>query len=440
MRKLLLASAALVGASSAMGGFASAQPASIPAPVVTTPQMQTLTTANGGNSANSNNNYQAAMLPGSVANPTPGTMVVRFNGIVMTEFGVAGGSGFVGNGPTVVTTGGLGPGPGANGTSAFTGIGTNAGQKLATYSIGTYFRLYPGVDAMSANGLRYGAQAEIRENFISANASTSNLSSGLTSGQTLFVRRAFVYAAGDQWGLLRIGQTDGVTGIFDNGITTGTQAGQGLWNGDAPQMLAGQRGDLPMVLAAGRRVRQQQDRLPVAADRRLRLRLPLCAEQRQPGILRLRRAGRNSESVVVHHAAAGRPLQGHVRGRRALSGHVRAGGGLWLRRLSRQRPRQLRAAPRLPRSQRKAVRRLSRAASTMASSRASVPGSPAPPSPSPASPWRVHGRVGSTTASWRWSHRMAPARMPGSAASTILPGRSGSASPTTSSTRRARLD
>ena len=139
----------------------------------------------------------------------------------------------------MVTTGGLGPGPGANGTFAFTGIGTNAGQKLAPYSIGTYFRLYPGVDAMSTNGLRYGAQAEIRENFISANASTSNLSSGLTSGQTLFVRRAFVYAAGDQWGLLRIGQTDGVTGIFDNGITTGQQAGQGLWNGDAPQMLAG---------------------------------------------------------------------------------------------------------------------------------------------------------------------------------------------------------
>ena len=74
MRKLLLASAALVGASSAMGGFASAQPASTPAPVVTTPQMQTLVTGNSGNSANSNNNYQAAMLPGSVANPTPGTI------------------------------------------------------------------------------------------------------------------------------------------------------------------------------------------------------------------------------------------------------------------------------------------------------------------------------------------------------------------------------
>ena len=96
-----------------MGGFASAQPASAPAPVVTTPQMQTLVTGNSGNSANSNNNYQAAMLPGCVANPTPGTMVVRFNGAVWSEIGVGGGSGFVGNGPTVVTSGGLGPGPGA---------------------------------------------------------------------------------------------------------------------------------------------------------------------------------------------------------------------------------------------------------------------------------------------------------------------------------------
>ncbi|HET7883852.1 MAG TPA: hypothetical protein VFL55_23395 [Acetobacteraceae bacterium] len=240
MRKLLLASAAIMGAGAAMGGYGYAQPATPAAPVapvVTTPQMQTLTTGNSGNSANSNNNYQAAMLPGSVANPTPGTMVVRFNGAVWSEFGFGGGDGFVGAGPRLVTSGGLGPGPGANGTAVFTGTGANAGQKLNNYGMGTYFRLYPGVDAMATNGLRYGAQVELRENFISAQANTGATGgSGLTSGQTMYVRRAFVYAAGDNWGLLRFGQTDGVTGIFDNGITTGQQPGQGLWNGDAPIM------------------------------------------------------------------------------------------------------------------------------------------------------------------------------------------------------------
>jgi hypothetical protein len=139
-----------------------------------------------------------------------------------------------------VTSGGLGPGPGANGTAVFLGTGANAGQKLAPYSMGTYFRLYPGVDAMATNGLRYGAQVEIRENFITAANSTTNTgNSGLTCGQTLYVRRAFWYMAGDNWGLIRAGQGDGVTGIMDNGITTGQQPGQGLWNGDAPGIVAG---------------------------------------------------------------------------------------------------------------------------------------------------------------------------------------------------------
>ena len=31
--------------------------------------------------------------------------------------------------------------------------------------IASYVRLYPGFDGVSANGLRYGASAEIRENF-----------------------------------------------------------------------------------------------------------------------------------------------------------------------------------------------------------------------------------------------------------------------------------
>jgi Gram-negative porin len=241
----------MVGTGAALTGFASAQ---APAPVVTVipPAMQQPITANGGNSANSNNNYQAQMLPGNVANPTPGTFVVRLNGQLWSEFFLGGGSGFVGSGPQFVDSGGLGPGPGRPGTAVFLGTGTNAGQKLAPYSIGTYFRLYPGVDAMATNGLRYGAQTEIRENFIAAQSNTGNTgTSGLTSGQTLYVRRAFWYVAGDNWGLIRMGQSDGVTGIFDNGITTGQQPGQGLWNGDAPGIVAGNGPTYPWFTQQG---------------------------------------------------------------------------------------------------------------------------------------------------------------------------------------------
>ena len=67
----------------------------------------------------------------------------------------------------------------------------------------------------------------------------------------MFVRRAFVYLAGDNWGLIRMGQTDGVTGIFDNGITTGQQAGFGLFNGDAPNMFAGNGPTYPWYTQQG---------------------------------------------------------------------------------------------------------------------------------------------------------------------------------------------
>ena len=36
----------------------------------------------------------------------------------------------------------------------------------------------------------------------------------------MYVRRAFTYVAGEQWGIVRVGQADGIIGIFDNGVTT----------------------------------------------------------------------------------------------------------------------------------------------------------------------------------------------------------------------------
>ena len=74
---------------------------------------------------------------------------------------------------------------------------------------------------MATNGLRYGAAIEIRQNFtgqISNNGSSG--ASGYASLETLYVRRAFTYVAGENWGIVRAGQADGLIGIFDNGVTT----------------------------------------------------------------------------------------------------------------------------------------------------------------------------------------------------------------------------
>ena len=229
MRKLLLASAAAMGASMGLMGMASAQtaPALPPGPL----SGSFVTAPYGGPGANNNNNYQAAALPGPIANPTPGSFVVRLNAANWFYLSVEGSS--------------------ADKVSAGNGGAAGTSFKVAPYNALEYFRIYPGVDAMATNGLRYGAQTEIRENWsaqsynaaapaaASAYNSNSNPSSGFTCTQTLYVRRAFVYFASDRVGIVRLGEGDSVTGTFDNGVTTFQNFDTGGWNGDAPTPIPG---------------------------------------------------------------------------------------------------------------------------------------------------------------------------------------------------------
>ena len=81
--------------------------------------------------------------PNTLAVPSPGTIVIRLNGRVEVD----------------VT---------ANFTSVDRGVtatGAPTGFKLNPVGISSYMRLYPGFDGMAANGLRYGAAVELRENF-----------------------------------------------------------------------------------------------------------------------------------------------------------------------------------------------------------------------------------------------------------------------------------
>jgi len=150
--------------------------------------------------------------PNTTAVPTPGTVVIRLNGRVQTDIA-------------------------ASWSSA-----DKAGiAKVNPINFAGYMRLYPGVDAMAANGLRYGAGTEIRQNFNNAGANPTPSTSGSTnsSTQTLFVRRAFTYLAHDSVGIVRVGLGDGVQGLFDPGIFTsqGWDAGIGQFNGGSAQVL-----------------------------------------------------------------------------------------------------------------------------------------------------------------------------------------------------------
>jgi hypothetical protein len=218
MRKTLLASAAILGTAS--GAWAQLDSA----PSVAQSQGQIAMPWGGGPSSNNNNNALGIAAPGGTKIPTPGTVVIRLNGRVYAEGDLSYSS--LGK----IPAGTYGPG--------------TPGFKLNPVGMATYLRLYPGIDGLATNGLRYGAAAEIRTNVMggdsfSAGTSQTQLTgtagsgSGNASSETLFIRRAFTYIGSDQFGIVRVGQADGVVGLFDyTGIFT-----TGSWDGGIGNLL-----------------------------------------------------------------------------------------------------------------------------------------------------------------------------------------------------------
>src|ERR1700722_1010559 len=89
MRKFLLASVATLGTGGLIGTALAQAPAVVGTPRIGAPtQGQQAYPAAGVPNAfvNNNNNYQAPALPGALANPTPGTIVVHVNGKVEVDF------------------------------------------------------------------------------------------------------------------------------------------------------------------------------------------------------------------------------------------------------------------------------------------------------------------------------------------------------------------
>jgi|HubBroStandDraft_1064217.scaffolds.fasta_scaffold57251_1 predicted porin len=240
MRDLLLATTALL---SATAGMAIAQ--TPPNPL----QGQYAAPLAGGPAANNNLNLFGTAQLGSAPAPAPGTVIIRLNGRLYADFDLNYGTGFQTAKGTIVPASGAAP--------------NSAGYKLNPVGTASYFRLYPGIDGVATNGLRYGAAVEIRENFEGGNnfavsaapttvpgssaitttlpsgtatSGTAASASGNSSAETLYVRRAFAYLGSDQLGIIRLGQADGLSGIYDaTGIFTigSWDVGMGNLNGSA---------------------------------------------------------------------------------------------------------------------------------------------------------------------------------------------------------------
>jgi hypothetical protein len=192
MRKILLASVATMGVTLAMSGAAKAQP---------------------------------------VKPVAPGTMVVHLNGYLQFEVG--------------------------DESSTFNTITNAAGTyKLNPVTTIGDFRLYPGFDAQTVDGIEYGVASEIRTGYSNAGVGQNGKASVTTtttittvSGKTtvasastnntlsaLYVKRAYGYVGTPEFGFVRFGQTDSAFTLLQAGVVEAFGDG-GQWTLEGGEAL-----------------------------------------------------------------------------------------------------------------------------------------------------------------------------------------------------------
>jgi len=246
MRKLLLATVAALGVTTGYGAAYAQQ-------------------------ADDSGQSTVSALGGTATGPVqaPGTLIVRLNGRVYSQGGILAAGDADGTYNYNVATGkasevpfiqGVANGgtlaaptllPAFFGTAAqaaalgLTGkVAVQAGNpqtnKLANYGVYSYFRLYPGFDGIAANGLRYGASVEIRQdgNYATGGGIYGSQSANTAAQGRLYVRRAWGYAGTDKLGIVRFGATDGPSDLFMVG--NNENFGDGGWNGSMAAYLPGQ--------------------------------------------------------------------------------------------------------------------------------------------------------------------------------------------------------
>ncbi|HUW79945.1 MAG TPA: porin [Acidocella sp.] len=99
--------------------------------------------------------------------------------------------------------------------STFNKVG---GNKLNPVSTDGNFRLYPGFDAETMNGIAYGVRAETRITFSNAGKGVNSNSTSSNGTGSLYFRRAYGYVGTPEAGFGRFGQTDGAYTLLQSGV------------------------------------------------------------------------------------------------------------------------------------------------------------------------------------------------------------------------------
>jgi hypothetical protein len=117
-------------------------------------------------------------------------------------------------------------------------VGDSGINKQSSVALKEALRLYPGFDAITASGLKYGASLEIRQDNMTPPGAGANgtIADAERARGGLYVRREWGYLGNDDYGTLRFGTQDSASALFITG--TMENFNDGGWNGDAPYGLA----------------------------------------------------------------------------------------------------------------------------------------------------------------------------------------------------------
>ena len=221
MRKLLLASVAMLSGTLGLANVASAQlqtqyPYTPPAGSTPVP---------GPMGAGPFTGPESTITPywGTLPPVSTGSLTVRLGGRLTTYIGAFADSG---RDPGII---------GQTGPDGAHPKGTATYGKLASYGVGEFARLYPSFDGVAANGLKYGAFLEVRQdNSVGPNGgggiAGSTVSASTNARGALYFRRETGYIGTDQLGFIRVGATDQPTSLFITGTFENFDGLDGGWN------------------------------------------------------------------------------------------------------------------------------------------------------------------------------------------------------------------
>lgn len=165
----------------------------------------------------------ASVAEAQAPSPAPGTVTVRLNG----RFRFYGAVVFDRDADNNLAGS-------STGLAQAGATGSTGKNKQANYIFGDYARLYPGFDGVAANGLKYGASLEIRQdNSTGAGGGQFGSISNQSRGRNqLYFRKLWGYLGTDTLGTIRLGSTDGPVSLYMTGNFENFNDG-GL-NGDIP--------------------------------------------------------------------------------------------------------------------------------------------------------------------------------------------------------------